>query len=467
MRYEEQNVCKECVKFGLNCKDLKKCNPVKQNLRQFNGIRHTADGFDCALPVTIDSHSYCAYECLYCFSDNLQGHTAGGDRGVGQTSLAAVERIFAGGGGKFGELVRRALRYDRPNAAGYPTPVQLGGLTDPCDSIEQNQGWLLKYIDLAIKYNQPTRISTKGAIFLLPEYKKAIAKAPHLFWVAFSMITDDDVMMRKIDRFAPDATTRLRTMKVLSDLGVRTSLRFRPVMYRISDIDNAHLRLIDKAADAGARAVSYEVMFYPNRLPTTSKWKYQLLDEIGGVSYKSIYRNFGKMQACTRPSYLWTEQIMHEIRDHSHKRGMDVGVSDPVWKQLSDFGCCCGINPEDEVFGNWEVENATNALIKAKNTGELIYFADICPDWADDMLLSKMVNLGAGPKIVYDRKVKTWADKLRENWNIVQGERSVMNYFQGALKPVGRDENGDLIYKYEGLKRGNNNCGFGCKGCKI
>lgn len=453
IRFSQGNVCKECRANGLGCDDGKKCFPVREQLRNFGGIRHTADGFDCALPVTVDSHSTCAYECLYCFSDNILGHSTNDQAKVGQTSLTAIENLFAGKGGSNAENTRQALRYDKRNAGGFPCAIQLGGLCDPCDSIEQNQGWLLQFMKLAIKYNQPVRMSTKGALFLLKDYQDVIAQAPHLFWVAFSMITDDDAMMEKVDRGAPNATQRLAAMKALSDLGVNTSLRLRPIMLGITDRNLAYQSLIRKAGEAGARAISYEVGFYPMAIPKATKWKWQLLNDIAHHDYRDIYSGFGPLQACTRPSYLWTENIMHHIAELAHEQGMVVGVSDPVWKQLSDVGCCCGIEPEHPVFGNWEPENATNALVVARDNGNTITFDDINPPWAKDRLAVSMINYGAGPKVVYARKRETWEDKLRDTWNTLGGQRSVMNYFQGALQPNGHDDKGNRTYQYVGLDR--------------
>jgi DNA repair photolyase len=457
MRFEEKNICAECHSMGTKCATSpQRCKPVKQKLRPYNGIRLTADGFDCALPVTIDSHSVCSYECLYCFSDNIVGHrTAVEDAaGIGQTSLRTVENIFAGEGGQEGAIIREALKYDRRNKAGYPTPVQLGGLCDPGDTIEQNQGWLLKFIALAIKYNQPVRFSTKGSLFLLPEYQKAVAQAPHLFWGAFSIITDDDELLQRIDRNAPNATTRLKAMAALSKLGVRTSLRLRPIIAGVTDRNRAYISLIEKAAAAGATAISYEVGFFPKSIPKASRWKWQELEMQSGMPLRRIYEGFGPLQACTRPSYLWTEDIMHSIAEHARAHKMTIGVSDPVWKQLGETGCCCGILPTDKVFGNWEHESGTVALLDAKRTGQLIYFKDVCPPWALKVKASTMVNLGAGPLVRYATRHTVWADKLRAVWNETGGERSVMNYFQGALQPTAdRDADGNMVYRYVGLKR--------------
>ena len=461
LRFETTSTCKECRQFSAHCDDGQQCQPVRQKLRDYEGIRLTADGFDCALPVTIDSHSICSFGCVYCFADNLMGHyvnTATGGKQVGQTKLSSIESIFSGKPGKFADTIREALRYDRRNAHGFPCPVQLGGICDAGDNIERQQGWLLKFIDLAITYNQPVRMSTKGNLFLLDEYLNAIRRAPHLFWVAFSIITPDDEMIRKVDIGAPTATERLQSMKRLSDIGVKTSLRFRPILPGISDrtwrIPNAYKVLIDKAADAGARAVSAEVAFLPLlRKPLDEKWKY--LQQITRLPLIDIYKSFGGLQSCTRPPYQWTEEIMHRIQAETHAVGMSLGVSDPVWKQLGDFGCCCGIDPTDPIFGNWQPENCTNALIKAKhgeNSG-LLRFEDICPSWAYKVTKDNLCSGKVGPIGKASKRYDMWADALQKNWNNPTAQRSPLNYFQGALVIDHTDAHGNYVYRYVGLER--------------
>lgn len=336
-------------------------------------------------------------------------------------------------------------------------PVQLGAINDPCDHIERQQGWLLEFIKLAAKYNQPVRISTKGTVFQIPEYQRAIAQAPHLFWIAFSIITPDDELIEQTDRMAPNATERLKTMKILSDLGCSTSLRFRPILPGLSDstprYPKAYRTLIEKAAEAGAKAISYEVGFVPGLMPKGVRWRWQRLSSICDVPYRELYRSFGTRQACMRPPAVWTENIMHAIAEVGHEHGMTLGVSDPVWKQLTDTGCCCGILPDDPVFGNWEVESATNQLLIAKNTGKILGPDDIIPEWANSISATELVAPGVGPKAAYVHRHIMWTDKLRELWNNPEKERSPLNYFQGALMPDHRDENGDLFYHYEGLQR--------------
>lgn len=453
MRYQWMDVCGECGE----CEDHQRCADARKKLRPYIGIRPTSDGFDCALPIAIDSHSVCAYGCLYCFAENLVTHRGGRTKPIGQTPLRAIERLFSGSDGKKYNIWQEALKYDRRNEGGYPTPVQLGAICEPGDHIERQQGWLIEFCRLAIKYNQPVRISTKGTVFALKDYLEVFSEAPHLFWVAFSIISPDDKLLQKVDRRAPNATERLKAMAALSKIGVKTALRFRPLFPGLSDstprYPHAYRTLIEKAADAGASAISYEVGFVPGLQTAETRWRWDEMSRILNVPFTELYKKFGPTMACMRPPPVWTENIMHAIRDEAHDNDMDVGVSDPVWKQLTDTGCCCGIMPDDPVFGNWQEESATNQLLIAKNTGKLIGPNDIIPDWAWKLQIADIINPGVGPKIAYKLRHHTWGDQLHTTWNKTGHQRSPLNYFQGALMPDHVDEDGDVFYKYIGLKR--------------
>lgn len=452
LRYEQKNTCGECG----DCRTAKHCDPARRELRDYSGVRFTSDGFDCALPVAIDSFSHCSYACDYCFSDNLAIHREQTRREIGATPLTKVENLFAGRGGKYYDDLRKALKYDDRNENGYPCPVQLGAICDPMDNIERQQGWFLDFVDLAIRYDQPVRVSTKGNLALIDEYRDALARHPELFWVTFSIISPDDELLPKVDKRAPKPSERIECMRRLSDVGVTTSLRFRPIIPGLSDstpdYPDAYRTLIEQAGDAGAEAISYETAFLAGMATEDIRERYRNMEEVTGKPLRKIYNQFGKKVSCMRPSYRWTEGIMKGIRREAKNHDLNVGISDPVWAQLGDYGCCCGISPDHPVFGNWERENAKNALLRAKR-GEIekIRLEDITPPWSHDVLKDQICSPGVGPKVLYRRRHTTWADNLEELWNDLDKERGPYRYFQGALKPVDRDENGDLVYRYEGL----------------
>jgi DNA repair photolyase len=463
LRYQRTKVCGEC-KGG--CGTGKLCEPVRKPLRDYQGMRFTADGFDCALPVSIDSHSMCSFSCLYCFSNFLGGHGYGE---VGQYRLGTLERILSGESqGRISNAIRKALKRDGKQ---QPCPVQLGALADPFDNIERNQGWALKLPALLKKYNQPCRISTKGKLFLLDEYLDAYSE-PDLFWVAFSIISIDDDVLRSVDKFAPTATERLECMRRLHSRGVKTTLRIRPMIPGITDYTKKHPKalreLIEKGAEAGAESVSIEVLFVPGVMGIGEKAKFKELCDISGYDLVKIYKDITpKGGACIRPSRYWTEEVVHHALEVTHECGMHFTISDPVWKELNDFSCCCGIPPNDPIFGNWERESATEALLQSKWAFEkgkkkLVGIKDLVPPWAYDILKQDMcmITRAKGKASV---KYEKWADKLIETWNDLRTNRGVLHYFQGVLLPAKRDKEGNILYKYNPVERENRKTIWRCE----
>lgn len=445
--------CRGCE--GCGKKTL--CTPARTlDLRTYGGIRITNDGNDCALPVVIDSHSRCSYGCAYCFSENSFGHVKGHEYGIGQTSLRDIERLFAGEGGAGMARFRSALRYDKRNAAGFPAPVQLGGINDPCDSIERQQGWLLQFMRLAIKYNQPVRISTKGDVLLEPDYQRIMAKAPHLFWVLCSIVTPDEELAAKVERFAPSPQRRIEVIRAMSKLGVWAGLRFRPVVPGMSDATprypKAYKTLIDWAADAGAKSMEYEILYAPMRFHGEQLKRWNQMEHDIGVPVREAYRKMGKTQASLRPSAMWSEQIVHAIYEAAKARGMVVGISEPAWKDLNDGGCCCGMVNTHPIFGNFEPRNATQALVTARDTGKLLTLDDVTPEWAAEWKMSLICNIGgAGPKGAYEKRHLLYSDFIKRDWLNPASTRNPVVYFQGAVEAV---MHGDQVaYRYVGQKR--------------
>jgi DNA repair photolyase len=425
--------------------------------KKYNGVRFTADGFDCALPVSIDSHTVCSYSCQYCFSEFLGGHTGNYGK-IGQFRLETLDSMLNGKSqSKISKAFRQALKREEYAEVGKPPcPVQMGALTDPFDNIERQQGWSLQAAEIFKKNMQPCRISTKGNLFKEKEYLKAYDR-PDLFWVAFSIISIDDDMLMKIDKNAPPPSERLKAMAALSAQGISTSLRFRPLIPNVSDRTkkhpNAYVELIEKSAEAGARAVSIEMLFAPRQLIGDTVERWDKLESIIRFPLRDIYKRITpKSGSCIRPSRAYAEDLFLHAREVAHKCGMTFGVSDPIMKHLNDTGCCCGIKPNDPHFGNWQRENATNALVDARDKKIRIVGRDYIPEWSHNVPKHALCARVGWQAIEAQRT--SWAETLRENWNDLRNNRGPLVYFQNLLKPVALDD-GDIVYEYAAPKRHN------------
>lgn len=464
-----KGACKSCGE----CDTKTRCEPYRGDLRRYGGsaIRFTADGFDCALPVSFDSFSACSFSCLYCFSNFMTRDSArkkGEDpktgvinpadwvkaqRGdVGVASVKVLDDILAGRPGKnvgiSYDVYREALNFGHKKRC----PMQWGALGDPFDNIERNQGFAFEVMDVIQRHRQPTRISTKGgALIAEPAYLDRID--PELYWVAFSLITPDDELLSRIDRWAPNATQRLAAMKELSRRGVSTSLRFRPAMPGVSDSTPKHpranLELIERAAEAGARSISLEVLFYPQIRPHHVQTMMDEVENIAGKRLEGWYKKTSVQTNCLRSSRAWKEDFMMSTIEKAKECGLFIGVSDPHFKEESESGCCCGIPDDDPIFGGWQRHNALEALLKAKRTGEEITAKDGVPAWAEKVHYEAMVCV-TGPKKIYLRNQGlNWGSMMRDQWNNAKDPRGPLLYFEGGLRTNGKvDEDGDILYRY-------------------
>lgn len=455
-----------------------------RRLGPYVGYGYTADGFDCAIQVRFESYNICSFGCLYCFTTQLlrDARRREGFR-LGAANLRALEEILSGNSGiseraasssstarkgvKDGDRLRRTLgrtvhdfrkvMHDyitEPDPLGRRRVVQFGGLGEPFCNFEKKHGVSLRMLKLFTKYNQPVRVSTKGGDLLLKDNRYIDALAAGNFWVAFSIISVDDELLKRVDKHTPTASSRLAAMKALSAEGVKTSLRFRPIIPGLSDSTAKHPKawreLLRRAADAGCRAVSIETLFAPGSMTAWQNRAWQELEDVIQFGLRGFYGQHGAHGACIRLGRPFVEELTLKIRDECRALGMTFACSDPLFKELNDYGCCCGISPDDKVFGNWEARQLTNALIVAK-TGErrgMVYFEDVCPSYADKVKLWDMVAL-TGVKNLYKSRYHTWRDRLHGRYNDLKSNRGPLQYLQGILKPVSRDKNGDIVYQYD------------------
>lgn len=471
------SICKACgicekqqLKAGTLCAGISKEAKIQVEYpsefpKTYTGIRFTADAMDCALPISIDSHSGCSYNCLYCFSNNL---SRAPDRNPQKLQQLIREGTF------YSEWdIKRLEKFlareakDKISQAMYPlldagVPVQFGALGDPFDDLELHSGWAKKAIPLFIKYGVPVRISTKGAKALQqPDYLKLFEANPAQFWVAFSIISNSDDLISKIDINAPNTSERLKAMKALTSLGCHASLRFRPFIPGISDAypgePKAWRVLIERARESGAEAISFEYIFLMSVLTPRQREMYRLMFKVlnnpkFGDQWHSIS---DPKETCRRATREFKYEMTKNVRDTVHRLGMRFGISDPHFKEWNDTGCCCGM-PEDgdPWFSRWSRRQMTEVLVQARRAWErgeerLFNYDDWRPEWSHHIKFTDCVNVKSWHT---HRRLKyyTFGDSMRRKWNDPLHPRGPFKYFKGVIVPVGKDEyTGDLVYKYQ------------------
>lgn len=467
-------VCRACRLNKQGHCNSEKCLPYVSDEQQkrilsvpmdqtYGGLRFTADAMDCSMPIAMDSHSGCSYGCLYCFANNLQRAV---DRNPAKLqSFMKKENIY-------NEWpIRQLERFlDRElnstvAKAMYPLldagmPVQLGALGDPLDELEASSGWLLKAIPLFIKHGVGVRVGTKGArVMMLKKYRDLFHQSPEQFWFAFSIITPSDRLIEQIDIKAPNATKRLKAMAAYAKEGHPVSLRLRPALPGVSDSykgePEAWKVLMDKAAEAGARAISFEFIFLEAAPTPRQRAMYKAMFKVMGNSKFGKYWNehSNHKENCRRASREMKYELTMKIREHAHKLGMVFGCSDPHFKEYNDTGSCCGFTPDTPYFGRYSRRQMTNVIVEARKAHErgerrLIGYEDWKPQWAHEVSLGSMVALGSWHSHRMHANT-TFGDHMRNKWNDPRHPRGPYIYFAGMLDPVGVDsKTRDVVYRY-------------------
>lgn len=133
--------------------------------------------------------------------------------------------------------------------------------------------------------------------------------------------------------------------------------------------------------------------------------------------------------------------------------GMRFYVSDAHFKELCCNGSCCGLPPTwNYSRGQW-----CEALQIAKNrpSGEVTW-NDVRED------IEKLVSSFEWARAQgfncnsSERRAKFYAmsmaDYMRWLWNNPQSGQSPYKLFEGALVPSGKDDEGNIIYKFNGAR---------------
>jgi DNA repair photolyase len=332
-------------------------------------------------------------------------------------------------------------------------PVQLGALGDSFDEIELHTKWAQQAIPLFRKYRVPVRIGTKGGrVLCKPEYLRLFENDPDMFWFAFSCISNSDDLLRKVDIGAPSTTERLAAMKALTALGCKASLRLRPYLPGISDEWET---LIERAHEAGSRAISFEFIFLNPAPSERQKALYKLMFRAMKRPHfdKEWFGMSNSSESCRRGSRNYKYDVTMKVRKKVLSLGWNFGISDPHFKELNTSGSCCGFSDDDPWFGKYSRRQLTEVIVDAKKnydagTPKQYTYNDWKPEWAHQIRTANCISLGDWHT---HRKLKnqTFGDIMRNKWNNPKHPRSPYMYFGGVLRPIGKDKNsGDLVYEY-------------------
>jgi len=416
---------------------------MEQTLKFYDSPRITGEILDCSLPMSMDTYSKCGFNCLYCFSyfQKSLSSTMGTNYMQSQVRWVNPEKIYRlfstgeGHGKLFQKLIKNRI------------VLQWGGLADQFDQHEKKYGITLELLKFFKKINYPITFSTKSTWWVNDDKYIELFRNQDNWNCKFSIINLNPEIAQKIERGCPSPEERLKAMAIYSKFNKGgVTLRLRPFIMGMSDVNDEYLDLIKKAHICGATAVSVEFMCVEARATINTKQRFFEMSKVLGFDVYAYY----KKNSIDRGYYRLNRQLklkyVEKMYELSKKLGMRFYCSDAHIKDYCHNACCCGL---DESW-NYSRIHLTEALMLAKKNGT-VKFSDVKFDKYNDMNLEKDIHYHFKNG---EHRAKYCAMSLmqffRNKWNNVNAQNGMYVYFAGMLKPIGYDLNKDIIYKYEG-----------------
>lgn len=420
---------------------------IKMN---YNSPRWTNEIADCSLPMTFDTYSNCSFGCVYCFSQYQRG--IGSEKKKEEYYNKVVRSVNP-------DRIRRIFTLEKETQFSewirQRRPIQWGGLSDQFDGFEKKYGVTLELLEMFHELKYPICFSTKSAWVFHDERYTRLFEGMDNWNMKHSIITLDEEMAAKIEQGVPSPKARLEAMRIYTKLNKgEATLRLRPFIIGVSSKD--YKDLIVAAHDAGATAVTTEFFCMEMRNPGARK-NYEIISECAGFDIVDFYKRFSSGSGYLRLNRKVKEQYIREMDRLCQKLEMRFYVSDAHYKEACTGSCCCGL-PNDPRY-NYSRGNFSYALQLCRRNGQ-VTFAEIDADMHH--LNFQWHNAEGYNTNSAEHRAKfeylTMRDYLRYLWNAPLRGQSPYKMFGGVMKPEGKDEHGDIIYKYDTTKTYVNSC---------
>jgi len=394
---------------------------------------------DCSMPMTFDTYSVCSYNCHYCFSiyqrdigknkDNYR------NRNVRSVNPKEIRAIFSGKPSQFSKYIEKRLA------------MQWGGLSDQFDEYERRYGITLDLLKFFREIEYPICFSTKATWWAFDDRYRELFKDAAYFNTKFSIIFLNPEAAKKIEAGCPSPQERLKAMAEIAKLNPKggVTLRLRPYIIGVSDKDVGEL--IKQAADAGASAVSTEFFCLERRSTSGHNHHFPIISQVLGFDVEEWYAKRSHGSGYLRLTRDIKRPYVNEMQELCEKYRLRFYVSDAHFKERCHNGSCCGLS------GDWNYTRGQGceALQIAKKKGQ-VSWSDISAhlDYLDGVPWdgAKGYNISSCER----RAAYTgfsMADYLRYTWNHPKLGQSPYMMFEGVIKPVGIDEQGDLVYEID------------------
>jgi len=421
----------------------------------YSSPRWSGEILDCSMPVTFDQFSRCSFNCLYCFSffQRELKHMNNSFVNVKESYLTLPPETV--NVQKVDDIFTCKLKTQFSGYIKEKRVIQWGGLSDPFDMFEKQYGIGLELLKVFLRIKYPICFSTKSTWWVQDDrYLDLFQKSKGIWNVKFSIINYNAEKAKRMELGVPSPEDRIKAMAELTHYSTGgVTLRLRPFIIGLSDIDDEYLYIISSARNAGATAVSTEFFCLEGRVYPALQKRYDKMSEIIGFDVLDFYKkNTQSASGYLRLNYKIKEKYIDKMHRLCTKIGLRFYVSDSHHKDRCHNGCCCGL---DEKW-NYSRGQFTEALYIARKRfeageGGFVSFSDISKGLQIYKAFLWRLSEGYNTSGTYQRAQAyqlTMFSYIRSIWNNLKSKKNPYNYFYGLLKPIRVDKGGDIVYQY-------------------
>jgi len=204
---------------------------------------------DIPFDRSINPYRGCEHGCVYCYARPTHAYL-----GL-SPGLDFETRIFAK------TNAATLLRSELARSPDRDGMIALGANTDPYQPAEKRYGITRELLEVAVERGQRIGITTKSALVVRDIDLLRRLAGRGLVHVLMSVATLDRAVTRTLEPRANSPARRIEAIARLSEAGIPTGVLVAPLIPALTDRDME--RVLEAAADAGARTAGYVVLRLP------------------------------------------------------------------------------------------------------------------------------------------------------------------------------------------------------------
>ncbi|MEM8575707.1 MAG: radical SAM protein [Pseudomonadota bacterium] len=389
----------------------------------------TSQASFCSTPIRLDTYSACQFGCAYCFAKSRGGNISKSQLNIASARVLK-ERLKRVRNGKAASALDVLLQ--------MRVPIQLGGMTDPFSPWEEQHRASLELLRVLQEDYYPTLISTKSLIPSLKGYAEILRDGNFYVRISFTGATPDKATA--LEAGVPSSSDRFRAIEKLSNMGIPVSTRLQPL---IPGQEEASARIIQSAANAGAKHVSVEYLKVP--LENSMAQTRSLDRALPGI--RDVYRNNGARRVGREYTLPPENKILgHELLSNSARAlGIVYGYADNEFLLRNSFRSCC--NAADLFLENAGAFDANILGVMKRGKGRQRKLLTLKEQEIPQFPMDNYLNSRSRPRLSKDATAKErWLSLLREKWNAPPWRGGPASFWQ--VHDTGeRDIRGDKVFE--------------------